>query len=99
MSPEAKTHQAHQTHTEAQASTHTEPEVTETAAEKEAREAQEQFDERNEELLSLSGTEREDKRAQFAQEDAEAGVTLTPEEQRIKDDKDTAAPVGHIPTG
>jgi len=55
--------------------------------------------ERNKELLALSGSEREEKRAEFAAEDAEAGVTLSPEEQRIKDDEETAAPLGHIPTG
>lgn len=55
--------------------------------------------ERNKELLALSGSAREEKRAEFAKEDAEAGVTATPEEQRIQEDEATAAPVGHIPAG
>jgi hypothetical protein len=69
--------------------------VEETEAEKAAQKEKEN----QEKLLSLSGAEREEERAKQQKEAKDAGENLTPEEQRIEEDEETAAPVGHIPAG
>jgi hypothetical protein len=95
VSPQARHEQQSAQRSEQSAESKTEEKVEKTEAEL----AAEKESERNEELLSLSGSEREEKREEFRKEDLESGESLTPEQQRIKEDEDTAAPVGHIPAG